>query len=126
MTAAAVGSAGPVSKSKWLGLTPMVFAGAVTFIDQTLVALPPPPIQSELSLSRSGSQWVVNAYLLALAAAFAFGGRLTDVLGHKRMVLIGIVGFAGSSALCGATPKGDLAQTWIIVFRVLQGFSGAL
>jgi EmrB/QacA subfamily drug resistance transporter len=104
----------------------MLFAVAMTFIDQTIVAIASPEIQSELSLSRSGTQWVINGYLLALAAAFAFGGRLTDVLGHRRMVLIGIVGFAGSSALCGATPKGDAAQTWIIVFRVVQGFSGAI
>ena len=104
----------------------MLFAVAMTFIDQTIVAIASPNIQDELSLSRSGSQWVVNAYLLALAATFALGGRLADVLGHKRMVIIGIVGFAGSSALCGATPKGSIALTWIIVFRVLQGVSGAL
>ena len=126
MSTTAVGAGSPISKSKWLALTAMLFAVAMTFIDQTIVAIASPEIQSELSLTRTGSQWVVNAYLLALAAAFAFGGRLTDVLGHKRMVLIGIVGFAGSSALCGATPKGSLAETWIIVFRVLQGFSGAL
>ena len=68
---------------------------------------------------------MINAYLLALAAAFALGGRLADVLGHRRMVLIGIVGFAGSSALCGATPKGSLAEAWIIMFRALQGLSAA-
>ena len=114
------------SKAKYLALTAMLFAVAMTFIDQTIVAIASPSIQSELSLSRSGTQWVVNAYLLALAAAFAFGGRLADVLGHRRMVTIGIVGFAGSSALCGATPKGSIAESWIIAFRVLQGFSGAI
>ena len=68
----------------------------------------------------------MNAYLLALAATFALGGRLADVLGHRRMVIIGILGFAISSALCGATPKGSLAQSWIVVFRVTQGISGAI
>ena len=68
----------------------------------------------------------MNAYLLALAATFALGGRLADVLGSRRMVVIGIVGFAGSSALCGATPNGPLAEAWIITFRVLQGVSGAV
>jgi EmrB/QacA subfamily drug resistance transporter len=114
------------TKDKWVALTAMLFAVAMTFIDQTIVAIAAPEIQSELSLSRGGTQWMINGYLLALAAAFAFGGRLTDVLGHRRMVLIGIIGFAGSSALCGATPKGSLAQTWIIVFRVTQGLSGAI
>jgi EmrB/QacA subfamily drug resistance transporter len=115
-----------VHKSTYLALAAMLFAVAMTFIDQTIVAIAAPSIQSQLSLSRSGEQWVINAYLLALAAAFALGGRLADVLGHRRMVLIGIVGFASSSALCGACPKGSLAETWMIFFRVVQGISGAI
>lgn len=115
-----------VSRSKWLALTAMMFAVAMTFIDQTIVAIATPDVAQELSLSRSGSQWVVNGYLLALAAGFAFGGRLADVIGSRRMVLIGIVGFAGTSALCGFTPTGAIAETWIITFRVLQGLSAAL
>lgn len=124
-SAGATASSG-VSKSKYLALTAMLFAVAMTFIDQTIVAIASPSIQSQLSLSRSGTQWVVNAYLLALAATFALGGRLADVLGQRRMVTIGILGFAGSSALCGATPKGSLAQSWIVIFRITQGISGAI
>ncbi len=118
-------STGP-SKSRYLALTAMLFAVAMTFIDQTIVSIAVPRIQGELDLSRSGVQWVINGYILALAAGFAFGGRLADVVGSKRMVLIGIVGFAGSSALCGATPTGSLAEAWIVFFRVVQGFSAAL
>ena len=114
------------AKSKNLALVAMLFAVAMTFIDQTIVAIASPNIQVELDLSRSGVQWVVNAYLLALAAGFALGGRLADVLGSKPVVLAGIVGFAATSALCGATPKGSLAEVWIIVFRALQGLSAAL
>jgi len=114
------------SRSKNLALVAMMFAVAMTFIDQTIVAIASPNIQSELSLSRGGTQWVINAYLLALAATFALGGRLADVLGRRRMVLVGIVGFAGFSALCGATPKGSFAEAWIITFRALQGVAGAI
>ncbi len=114
------------SKSRYLALTAMLFAVAMTFIDQTIVSIAVPRIQSELDLSRSGVQWVINGYILALAAGFAFGGRLADVVGSKRMVLIGIVGFAGSSALCGATPTGSFAEAWIVFFRVMQGFSAAV
>jgi EmrB/QacA subfamily drug resistance transporter len=121
-----VSDTGHAESSRNLALVAMLFAVAMTFIDQTIVAIAAPSIQTQLSLSRSGTQWVVNAYLLALAAAFALGGRLADVLGHRRMVIIGIVGFAASSALCGATPKGSLAESWIIVFRVAQGVSGAI
>jgi EmrB/QacA subfamily drug resistance transporter len=119
-------SAGTSSKARYLALIAMLFAVAMTFIDQTIVSIATPRIQAELSLSRGGVQWVVNGYILALAAGFAFGGRLADVLGSKRMVLIGIIGFAGSSALCGATPKGSFAETWIVFFRVLQGLSAAV
>ena len=94
------------SRARYLALVGMLFAVAMTFIDQTIVSIASPRIQQELSLTRDGLQWVINGYIVALAAGFAFGGRLADVLGSKRMVLIGIVGFAGSSALCGATPRG--------------------
>ncbi len=116
----------PATSSKNLALAAMLFAVAMTFIDQTIVAIASPSIQAQLSLSRAGTQWVVNSYLLALAAAFALGGRLADVVGPRRMATAGIVGFAVSSGLCGATPKGSAAETWIIAFRVLQGISGAI
>src|SRR5664279_1365897 len=122
------GSAAPTTtaRSKNLALAAMLFAVAMTFIDQTIVAIASPNIQSELSLTHAGTQWVVNAYLLALAAAFALGGRLADVIGPRRMVYIGIVGFAAASALCGATPHGSAAEPWLITFRAVQGISGAL
>jgi EmrB/QacA subfamily drug resistance transporter len=115
-----------VTGNKNLVLAAMVFAVAMTFIDQTIVAIAIPRIQGELSLSATGSQWVINGYLLALSALFAFGGKLGDVLGRRTMVLIGVIGFAAASALCGFTPKGSIAETWIIVFRVAQGATAAL
>ncbi len=109
-----------------LVLAAMVFAVAMTFIDQTIVAIAIPKIQQELSLSPTGSQWVINGYLLALSALFAFGGKLGDVLGRRRMVLTGVAGFAIASAACGLTPKGAIAETWIIFWRVVQGATAAL
>ena len=114
------------AQNKRLVLTAMIFAVAMTFIDQTIVAIAIPELQKDLSLSSTGVQWIVNGYLLALAALFAFGGRLADIAGHRRMVVIGVVGFAVSSALCGATPTGDLAEAWIIFFRVVQGAFAAV
>ena len=116
----------PGSGSKYLALTAMVFAVAMTFIDQTIVSIAVPNIQGQLSLSSSGVQWVINGYLLALSATFALGGRLSDILGHRRMVLIGIVVFAGASALCGATPINGAAEAWLIGFRVVQGIGAAI
>jgi EmrB/QacA subfamily drug resistance transporter len=112
--------------NKNLVLAAMVFAVAMTFIDQTIVAIAIPHIQSELSLTGTGSQWVINGYLLALSALFAFGGRIGDVLGRRRMVVLGVVLFAFASAMCGLTPKGSIAETWIIVFRIVQGCAAAI
>jgi MFS family permease len=112
--------------NKNLVLAAMVFAVAMTFIDQTIVAIAIPNIEKQLSLSETSSQWVINSYLLSLAALFAFGGKLGDVLGRRRMVVIGVIGFAVASAACGFTPKGSVAATWMIVFRVLQGASAAV
>jgi EmrB/QacA subfamily drug resistance transporter len=125
---ASVSSAGfPAgARSRNLVLAAMVFAVAMTFIDQTIVAIAIPRIQKELSLSPTGSQWVINGYLLALSALFAFGGKLGDVMGRRRMVLIGVTGFAIASAACGLTPKGAIAEVWIIFFRVVQGATAAL
>ena len=107
-------------------LAAMIFAVAMTFIDQTIVSIAAPNIQRELHLTNTGLQWAINAYLLALAAFFAFGGRLADTVGHRRMVVIGVIVFAGASAMCGLTPTGAVAQSWIVTFRAIQGVGGAL
>ncbi|WP_229698301.1 MFS transporter [Wenjunlia tyrosinilytica] len=104
----------------------MLFAVAMTFIDQTIVSIAAPSIIRDLGLSAYGMQWVVNAYLLSLAAFFALGGRLSDIFGHRRVMLIGTVVFVVSSALCGAVPKGSGAQVWLVAFRAVQGFGAAL
>jgi EmrB/QacA subfamily drug resistance transporter len=113
-------------RSRNLVLAAMIFAVAMTFIDQTIVSIAVPEIQRELSLTSTGVQWVVNAYLLTLAAFFALGGRLSDTLGHRKLVVVGVVVFAAASALCGFTPQGSGAAAWIIIFRAVQGIGGAI
>jgi EmrB/QacA subfamily drug resistance transporter len=109
-----------------LVLTGMIFAVAMTFIDQTIVSIAAPKIQEELGLTSTGVQWAINSYLLAMAALFAFGGRLADTVGHRPMVIIGVGIFAVASALCGLTPKGSAAEAWLVAFRAVQGAGGAL
>ncbi|MGV9457160.1 MFS transporter [Streptomyces sp. NPDC003635] len=104
----------------------MMCAVAMTFIDQTIVSIAAPDIVRELDLSASGMQWVINAYLLALAAVFAVGGRLADLYGPRRIVVIGTVVFVVSSVMCGCVPEGDAAQGWLIGFRAAQGVGAAL
>lgn len=112
--------------SRYLVLAAMIFAVSMTFIDQTIVSIAVPEIQHELNLTSTGVQWAVNAYLLTLAAFFAFGGRLADSVGHGKMVVIGVIVFAAASFLCGLTPKGGAAEAWIVAFRAVQGVGGAI
>jgi EmrB/QacA subfamily drug resistance transporter len=107
-------------------LAAMIFAVAMTFIDQTIVSIAVPSIQRELGLSSTGVQWVVNGYLIALAAFFALGGRLSDIFGHTKLCVIGVIVFVVASAMCGLTPTGSAAEAWIVSFRVVQGVGGAL
>jgi EmrB/QacA subfamily drug resistance transporter len=113
-------------RSRSLILAAMIFAVSMTFIDQTIVSIAVPEIQKELGLSTTGVQWAVNAYLLSLAALFAFGGRLADTVGHRKMVTLGVIVFAAASAMCGLTPKGSFAEAWLVIFRVVQGAGGAI
>ncbi len=113
-------------RSSKLVLAAMIFAVSMTFIDQTIVSIAAPEIQRHLALTSTGVQWAINAYLLSLAALFAFGGRLADTVGHRRMVTVGVVMFAAASGMCGLTPKGSLAEAWIVTFRVVQGAGGAI
>src|SRR5262245_47403234 len=111
---------------KNLVLAAMLFVVSMTFIDQTIVAIAAPELQKDLSLTETGLQWIINGYLLSLSALFAFGGRLSDIVGHRTMVVIGAVVFATASGLCGATPEGSASEAWIIGFRIIQGAGAAL
>lgn len=114
------------AKGKYWVLAAMVFAVAMTMIDQTIIAIAVPDIERGLSLSPTGAQWIINSYLLALATLFAFGGKLGDVFGRRQMATVGVVGFAVASALCGLTPAADIAEAWLIVFRAVQGAFAAV
>src|SRR4051812_50105571 len=109
---------------RWRVLWPLVPAMAMVMIDFTIVSISVTTIQRDLHLSATGAQWTVTAYALATAAFIALGGRLGDILGHKRIVAIGIILFAGASTLCGLTPDTSIAEPWLIVCRGLQGIGG--
>jgi EmrB/QacA subfamily drug resistance transporter len=116
----------PEKKSGSLVLAAMIFAVSMTFIDQTIVSISIPEIQKALGLSEAGVQWIVSGYLLAMAATFALGGKLADVLGRRKMLVIGILVFVIASTLCGATPETGIAEAWIVTFRIVQGIGAAL
>ena len=113
-------------QSRFATLLGLIFAVSMTTIDQTIVALAAPTIQQDLGLTGEAIRWAVNSYLLAAAALFIVGGRLSDLYGHRRLALIGIAAFAGTSFLCGIAPAGNSAEVWLITTRAMQGASAAI
>jgi MFS family permease len=92
--------------TRWWTLAAMTCSLSMIFIDQTIVSVALPTIQRDVNTSSVEAQWIINAYLLALAALVAAGGRAGDIFGRRRIWIIGTVLFAGFSA-CAAlrTPR---------------------
>jgi EmrB/QacA subfamily drug resistance transporter len=105
---------------------PLVPAVAMVMIDFTIVSISASTIQADMHLSETAVQWLVTAYALSTAAFVALGGRLGDILGHKKVVVTGVILFAGASLMCGLVPHGQVAVPWLVLFRVLQGIGGGL
>lgn len=91
-------------------------------LDTTIVNVALPSIARSLHASTGGLQWVVDAYILALASLLLSSGRIGDRSGHKRVYLVGLALFALGSGLCAlASTTGEL-----VCFRVLQGVGAAI
>jgi len=107
---------------RWLILAVICVAQLMVVLDGTVMNLALPSAQEDLGFTNSDRQWVVTAYLLAFGSLLLFCGRLVDLIGRKETFLIGLVGFAGASAVGGAaTNFGMLAAS-----RACQGVFAAL
>ncbi|GAB1820734.1 DHA2 family efflux MFS transporter permease subunit [Herbidospora sp. RD11066] len=112
----------PAPARPWLTLLAVSLGVIMVMLDGTVVAIANPVIGAELRATLADLQWVTSGYLLALAVFLITAGKLGDIFGHKRVFLIGVVGFALTSLAIGLTSSiGPL-----IAFRVLQGLFGAL
>jgi len=103
-------------------LAATVLGSAVTAIDSTVVGIALPAIGRNFALPVSSLQWVVTAYLVALAGLLLVGGALGDRYGRRRVFVIGVVWFAVSSTVCALAPDAPL----LIAGRASQGVGGAL
>jgi EmrB/QacA subfamily drug resistance transporter len=112
----------PATSRKWVVLVAMTLANAMVLVDQTGVPLALPSIMAEFGLDSQSVQWVLNGSLLPLAGLLVLGGRLGDLLGRRRVFVIGSLIFAVASAFAGFAPTFEV----LIAFRVLQGAGGAL
>lgn len=107
---------------KWWVLVAMTGSLSMILLDQTVVSVALPSIQDDLDLTQTQLQWVINAYLLAIAALVAVGGRLCDMFDRAKIFLLGVVVFAAGSALTGLAQD----EAWVISARALQGVGGAV
>ena len=105
-----------------IALAVVLLAFAMDLLDSTIVNIGIPSIQRELGTSYAAIQWIVAGYQLTFALLLITGGRLGDIFGYRRILLIGITGFALSSALCGFAVSSEM----LVAARLIQGLSAAL
>src|ERR1700723_1542706 len=92
---------------RWIVLVVVAVAQLMVVLDATIVNIALPSAQHSLGFPNSDRQWVVTAYALAFGSLLLLGGRLGDMFSRKRIFIIGLAGFALSSALGGAAQRSE-------------------
>ncbi len=110
------------SRRRWLVLAAITLAQLMVVLDATVVNIALPSAQHALGFSTADRQWIVTAYSLAFGSLLLLGGRLADLFGARRVLIVGMIGFAAASALGGAAT----GFTMLVVARAVQGAFGAL
>ena len=108
--------------TRWRALMVIAIAQLMVILDSSIVNIAIPSAKIDLHISSQNQQWIVTAYTLSFGSLLLLGGRIADYVGRKKIFIIGLLGFAGASAL------GGIASTQGLLFaaRGLQGAFGAL
>ncbi len=109
------------ARGRWLVAATALGSG-IAFLDSTVVNIALPAIRRDLGGGLTAQQWVVDGYLLTLSALLLLGGALGDRYGRRRIFVLGLVGFAVVSALCGVAQS----ASELVIARIAQGVFGAL
>jgi EmrB/QacA subfamily drug resistance transporter len=109
-------------RRRWLTLVVVCLAQLMIVLDTTIVNVALPSIQHDLHFTQGNLTWVINAFLVTFGSFLLLAGRLGDLVGRKRVFLIGVTVFTIASALCGLAPD----QGVLIGARFLQGVGAAL
>lgn len=112
----------PGGHRRWWGLATLASAQLMVTLDSTIMVIALPSAQQAVGLGDAGKQWVLTAYALTLGGLLLLGGRIGDLIGRHRTLLIGVIGFAAASALGGAAAN----ATMLIAARALQGAFAAV
>ncbi len=105
-----------------LGLVVIATAQLMVMLDLTIVNIALPSMQRELGFSTTNLSWVINAYVLAFGGLLLLGGRIGDLFGRRRMLVVGILLFSAASLAGGLATD----QVWLIVARATQGVGAAI
>ena len=109
-------------RARWIALYVLCVGFLMIILDSAIVNVALPAIQDDLGFAQSDLAWVVNAYLIAFGGLLLLAGRLGDLIGRRRMFLVGLTVFTAASLFCGiATSQGML-----IGARFVQGVGGAM
>src|SRR5258708_3652207 len=111
-----------VSGRTWAALAILCLGAFLVVLDTTIVNIAIPSIMTGLHSSLDQVLWVLNAYTLVYAALLITGGRLGDLYGPRRLLIVGILVFGGASVACALAPSAGI----LIAARVLQGVGGGL
>ena len=109
-------------RARWMALVVLCVGMLMIVLDATIVNVALPSIQDDLGFSQSSLAWVVNAYLIAFGGLLLLAGRIGDLIGRRRIFLIGLAVFTGASLLCAVAQSQEL----LIGARFVQGAGGAL
>ena len=109
-------------RCKRLTLVATVVGSAIVFLDGTVVNVALPALREDFNAGLAAQQWVVEGYLLTLGALLLLGGSLGDLLGRRRIFIVGLAAFALASLACALAPTVELE----IAMRAIQGVAGAL
>jgi EmrB/QacA subfamily drug resistance transporter len=107
---------------RWWVLALLGTAFFMVILDGTIVYVALPDIKAALGFSAGGVQWVMSAYLLSFGGLLLLGGRAADLLGRRRMFIVGVSLFAASSLLCGLVWSADA----LVAARIVQGIAAAI
>src|SRR5713226_10433799 len=112
----------PHHTRRWAILAVLGIAQLMVVLDATVVNIALPSAQRALHFSNDNRQWIVTAYALAFGSLLLLGGRISDLFGRKWTFVIGLLGFAGASAVGGAAQSFPM----LVGARAVQGAFGAL
>ena len=122
LTAAPGPETGTSDRRRWMALYVLCCGMLMIVLDATIVNVALPSIKNDLGFSQSNLAWVVNAYLIAFGGLLLLAGRIGDLIGRRRIFLIGLAVFTGASLLCAVSQS----QGMLIGARFVQGVGGAL